>query len=133
MKVDVENISKNKKIIWRPIYEVINAPFVEETKMVPPKYQTNVKNPNLPQFSPSGVKVDLKRMAMEQGLYAQLVMIGQKDPDKKGKGKDQEYNFQGQSARPIRWFDLDHEWLEENFSTREPDISKILSNKYQGS
>ena len=32
----------------------------------------------------------------------------------KGKEKTKKYNFQGQSARSMRWFDLDHEWLEEN-------------------
>ena len=30
MKVEVENISKNKKAIWRPIYEVIHAPFLKK-------------------------------------------------------------------------------------------------------
>ena len=31
MKLDVENITKSKKTIWRPIYEVIHAPFFIET------------------------------------------------------------------------------------------------------
>ena len=41
-------------------------------------------------------------------------------PVKKGKVKDKKYNFQGKSARSIRWFHLDHEWRKENFRTREP-------------
>ena len=54
-------------------------------------------------------------MATEQGLYAQVIMIHQKDLDnKKGKDKTKKYNFQGQSTRSKRWFDLDHEWLEES-------------------
>ena len=32
--------------------------------------------------------------------------------------------FQGQSARPHRWFDLDFDWIELNFSTREPYLCK---------
>ena len=32
-KIDVGNIKK--KIIWRPIYEVIDAPFFEETDIFP--------------------------------------------------------------------------------------------------
>ena len=31
LRVDVKHISKNKTKIWRPIYEVIHAPFFEET------------------------------------------------------------------------------------------------------
>ena len=50
-------------------------------------------------------------------------MIPQNYSDnKREKEKTKTYNFQGKSARSILWFDLDHEWLEENFSTREPDL-----------
>ena len=59
-------------------------------------------------------------MAMEQGLYEQVVTICQKYLDnKKEEGKTKKYNFQGQSARSIHRFDLDRECLEENFSTRK--------------
>ena len=34
------------------------------------------------------------------------------------------HKLQGQSARSMFWFDLDHEWLEENVSTRKPDFYK---------
>ena len=44
--------------------------------------------------------------------------------NKKEEKKPKKYNFQGQSARSRRWFDLDHEWLEYSFSTREPDLYK---------
>ena len=54
-------------------------------------------------------------MAMEQGLYAQVGMIRRRESyDKKAKENTKKYNFQGQSARSRRWFDLDHEWLEKN-------------------
>ena len=53
---------------------------------------------------------------MEQGLYGQVVMIFRKDSDnKKEREKTKKYNTQEKSARSIRWFDLDHEWLEEKF------------------
>ena len=62
---------------------------------------------------------------MEQGLYAQVVMILKVNSDDiKEKYKTKKYNFQGQSARTKHWFDLDHEWLKENFMTREPDFYK---------
>ena len=60
---------------------------------------------------------------MEQGLYAQVDMILRRDSDDKNeKYKRKKYNFQGQSEKSIHWFDLDHEWLKENFMTREPDF-----------
>ena len=56
----------------------------------------------------------LKIMNMEQGLYAQVVMIRWKDLyNKKEKENTKKYNSQGKSARSKRWFDLDHEWSEE--------------------
>ena len=46
------------------------------------------------------------------------------------KGKDKKkYNFQGQSAISILWFDFDHEWLEENFKTHESAFYKKLYQK----
>ena len=74
MKEDVENIAKNKKNICRPIYEVIDT-FFEETNISKKLFQTYEKNSNQSQFLPSKVKVVLKRMVMEKGLYAQVVMI----------------------------------------------------------
>ena len=43
---------------------------------------------------------------------------------KKKKYKTKTCKFQGQSERKKHWFDLDHEWLKENFMTREPDFHK---------
>ena len=64
-------------------------------------------------------------MATEQGLYAQVVMIRRKESEnKKEKENNKKYNFQGKSSRSRRWFNLDHEWLEKNFMTREPDFYK---------
>ena len=62
-------------------------------------------------------------MALENGLYAQVFMILRRELDDiKEKDKTKKYNFQGQSARTKHWFDLDHEWLKENFMTCEPDF-----------
>ena len=30
------------------------------------------------------------------------------------------FKFEGQYARPQRWFDIDFDWIEEKFSTRAP-------------
>ena len=58
-------------------------------------------------------------------------MIRQKYYDNtKYKEKTNKYNFQGQSTRSIRRFDIDHECLEENFRTREPDFYQKSSKKY---
>ena len=66
---------------------------------------------------------------MEQGLYAQVVVIFQRETDdKQEKYKTNKYNFQGQSEGSIFWFNLDHEWLEENFRTHELDFYIKTSN-----
>ena len=36
------------------------------------------------------------------------------------------FKFQGQSARSQRWFDLDFDWIEVNFITREPNFYNKL-------
>ena len=93
--------------------------FLRKQKNPPEFLDRCKKYPNKYQFLPSEVKVALEKMAMEQGLYAQVVMIRQKDSEnKKEKENTKKYNFQGKSAGSRRWFDLDHEWLEENFMTR---------------
>ena len=54
-------------------------------------------------------------MALEQGLYAQVVMLIRKESDDKNeKDKTNKYKFQGQSARTKHWFDLNHERLKTN-------------------
>ena len=66
---------------------------------------------------------------MEQGLYAQVVKLQRKDFlfDAADKNKtESKFKFQGQSARSQLWFDLDLDWIEINFSTREPDFYKKL-------
>ena len=69
-------------------------------------------------------------MATEQGLYAQVIMLRQKyskfvaaDRNK----KEAKFKFQGKYARSQSWFNLEFYWIEVNFSTREPDLYKKLS------
>ena len=62
---------------------------------------------------------------MEQILFAQVVKIWRKDlkcfvADKNN--NEDKFKFRGQSARSQLWFDLDLNWVEINFSTREPDV-----------
>ena len=57
-------------------------------------------------------------------------MIHQKYSDN-NKEKESKKNFQGKSARSIRWFDLDHEWLEENSGHVKWIFYKTLSKTYQ--
>ena len=66
---------------------------------------------------------------MEKSLYAQGIMFRWKelkfDAADKNKNKSK-FKFQGQSGRSRLWFDLDLDWIDINFSTREPDIYKKL-------
>ena len=71
------------------------------------------------------MKNNKKPMAMEQSLYAQVVKICHQDfkfvaTDKKK--NEPKFKFQDQSARSQLWFNLDLDWVEINFSTREPDF-----------
>ena len=40
------------------------------------------------------------------------------------------FKLQGQSAISQRWFDLDLDWIEVNFITREPDFYKETFSKH---
>ena len=60
---------------------------------------------------------------MEQSLYTQVIMFWCKDLkfDAADKNKNKSnFKFQGQSGRSGLWFDLDLDWIDINFSTREP-------------
>ena len=78
---------------------------------------------------PREVKNNIKRMATEQGLYAQVIKLRCKDlkfvatDNNKNEAK---FKFQGQYARSQIWFDLDLDWIEINFSSPEPDFYKKL-------
>ena len=66
---------------------------------------------------------------MEQSLYAQVIKFWRKDLqyDAADKNKtESKFKFQGQSARSQLWFDLDLDWIDIHFSTREPDFYKKL-------
>ena len=66
---------------------------------------------------------------MEKSLYAQVVKLRCKDLKFFASDKNKieaKFKFQGQSARSQLWFDLDLNWVDINFSTREPDFYKKL-------
>ena len=81
--------------------------------------------PNKPQNILVDVNDNVKRMAMEQSLYAQVIKFRGKDLlfDAADKNKNEsKFKFQGQSARSQLWFDLDLDFIDMNFSTCEPDF-----------
>ena len=60
-------------------------------------------------------------------------MICRNDLDNRiEKEKTKKYNFQGNSTILIHWFDIDHQWLEERFSTFEPDFYKYFLKEILG-
>ena len=89
-------------------------------------------NANEAQFIPLDIKNNTKRMSTEQGLYAQVVKLHQKDlkfvaADKKK--NEAKFKFQGLSARSQRWFDLNFGWIEVKSSTSETGLYKeTISN-----
>ena len=75
----------------------------------------------------------MKLMAMEQVLVAQVVMICQRylkiTKSNEDRNEDK-FNFQGQSARSKCCFDLDFDWIEETFSTYEPNFYRKIYQRY---
>ena len=68
-----------KKNIWRPIYEVIDASFYEETDIFPQAFFYLCKiNPNKPQFLPYEVKVVFEK----NGYGTSIIYISGHDPSK---------------------------------------------------
>ena len=136
MRKDIDNIDtyetmkKINTIKWRPIYEVIYEDYIKDSKIFPGDFIKECKdNSNEAHDIPHEVKNNIKRMAMEQELYAQVFKLLRKYlkfvVTDKNKNEDK-FKFHGLSARSQRWFDLDLGWIEVNFSTREPDFYKKL-------
>ena len=132
MNLDIENIDSINQQIWRSIYEVIHDDYFKAVTLFPTQFLDHCKKMNLQTYQIKSKQ--LKKIATKQGLYAQFFMIHRrKSSDKKEKGKTKKYKPQVQSARTKHWFDLDHEWLKENFMTREPDFyKKIYQTKFRG-
>ena len=73
-------ISKNHKTPWRKIYEVLQQELFEETENLPENFLNQCNNNlNKPHNIPTVVKNNPKLTTTEQGLYAQVVMLHQKD------------------------------------------------------
>ena len=86
MSQDIENIdtyenrTKFNITQWRSIYEVIVEAYIKESNISPDDFIRECKNnSNEPQFISSDVKNIIKRMEMEQSLYAQVVKLRRKD------------------------------------------------------
>ena len=113
-------------IKFRPIYEVIDKAYFIGSKMFSDDFIKKCKdNSNEARDIPRKVKNNIKRMATEQGLYSQVIMLFREDLIFFATYKiktEAKFKFQGKSARSQRWFDLELYWIEVNFSTREPDL-----------
>ena len=92
MNLEIENISSTYQHIWRSIYEVIHDYHFKAVKFFPSKILNQCKNnPNKPQNIPNEVRSDFRNMALENGLYAQVVMILRRGLDDKNKKIRQKY------------------------------------------
>ena len=70
---------------------------------------------------------------MEQGLYAQVLMLCRKYSNITGGNKNRnedKFKFHGQSARLQHCFGLDFDWIEEHFITHEPGFYKTIYQIY---
>ena len=98
-----ENITKVNITQWRPIYEVIDEAYIKESNIFPDDFIRKCKmNSNEPRFISGDVKNNIKLMAMEQSLSAQVVKLRRKDLQFVVADKNKSeagFKFQGQSAR----------------------------------
>ena len=110
MNEDIGTIDKNdnsKQIVqktkWRPIYEVINKDYIKNSNIFPDAFITKCKqSPNVPHTISNDVKNNIKSMATEQSLYAQVIKFWRKDLkfDAADKNKNEsKFKFQDQSRR----------------------------------
>ena len=118
MNEDIETIKKNdnsktivQKTKWRPIYEVIDEDCIKDSNIFPDGFIKKCKQcPNEPQTILGVVKNNIKCMAIEQSLYAQIIKFQRKDLifDAADKNyNESKFKLQGQSGRSRLWFDLD--------------------------
>ena len=85
MDIDIDKIStfenrnRANTIKWRPIYEVIDEAYFIDSKTFTDDFMQKCKdNVNGAQFIPLEMKNNIKIISMEQGLYAQVIMLRQK-------------------------------------------------------
>ena len=71
---------------------------------------------------------------MDQVLYAQVIILRQKYLKFVATYKNKneaKFEFKGLSAISQRWFDLDFDGIEVNFSTRDPDLYKKVFQSHE--
>ena len=106
-KIDTYEIrNRVNKIKWRPIYEVIEEAYFTESEIFSDDFILQcTDNPNEDKFIPLKIKNNRKRMIMEQGLYAQVIMLRRNDlifTDTNKNKNRAKFKFQGQFVRPQR-------------------------------
>ena len=75
-----DNRTKVNITQWRPIYEVIYEAYIKESNIFPDDFIRECKmNSNESQFISGDIKNNIKRMEMEQSLYAQVVNFWRED------------------------------------------------------
>ena len=82
MSKDINNIytyetrTKVNTTKWRPIYEVIYEDYIKDSKIFSDDFiKECMDNSNEARDIPRDVKNNIKRMEMEQGLYAQVIVL----------------------------------------------------------
>ena len=109
-----ETGTKVKTTKWRPIYEVIDKDYFIGSKIFSDDSIKECKdNSNEARDIPRKVKNNIKRMEMEQGLYAQVIMLCRKYLKNVTTDKiknEATFKFQGKSERSQQFFDLDCDW-----------------------
>ena len=78
---------------------------------------------------PQNIPYEILKIALEDVLYLQDVTIRNNTELQEGEilpKTTETYSFKGHSEISKHWFDIDLEWMEDNFMTREPELCKRL-------
>ena len=109
---------QKKQPFWIPIYEVIEYSYFEETKLFPTIVLNQCRNnPNQTQNIPNEIKADFSKCLCNRGCIHKWLWSAEGSQMIKRNNKNtNKYNFQGQSVRSRRWFDIDHEWIQDTWT-----------------
>ena len=130
MDLDIENIASTSQNIWRSIYKAMHDGYFKVVKFFPTEFLNQCKKIRMNlRIHQMKSKQLLKKMALAEGLYAQVVLISRRNlNDFFFKIRQNKLTSKENQQEPKNWFDLDHEWLKEYCMTREPDFYKTISN-----
>ena len=116
------------------VIEVIDKNCFNKSKLLPEEFLQECKNNyNEPQLIPKDTNKDIQYRSLKQFVFAQVkYIISNKFEDKERKCYKPKYmyKFEVKYYENESYFDIDFDWIENNFNTREQYFYKRLLKTY---